>query len=333
MTSKIKSFHVGNRTIGENASCLLIAEVGLAHDGSLGTAHAFIDAVADTGADAIKFQTHIAAAESTIHERFRVNVFPQDDARYDYWERTSFSENQWAELKRHAEEKNLIFLSTPFSVEAVQMLRRIGVNIWKIGSGETNNVLLLDEIASHKEPILLSTGMSFLHELDAMVKRLEDQGVPVLPMQCTNRYPCPPEKMGLNMIPEYQERYHMPIGYSDHSGEIGPGLAALTMGAKVIEVHVTWHKECFGPDVKASLTLEQLSLLADNIRILEKALLNPVDKDSMAEEMGDMRKLFTKGIFAKTDIKQGEEIKISHIDAKNLVQEFQLVNMKMFLGN
>ena len=116
---KSKNIFIGNREVGENAPCFVIAEVGLAHDGSLGMAHAFIDAIAYSGADAVKFQTHIASAESTPGEPFRVNVFPQDKSRYSYWERTSFTELEWAGLKAHADKKNLIFMSTPFSIEAV----------------------------------------------------------------------------------------------------------------------------------------------------------------------------------------------------------------------
>ena len=311
-----ENIFIDEREVGGKASCFVIAEVGLAHDGSLGSAHSFIDAIARAGADAVKFQTHIAHAESTLGEPFRVNVFPQDETRYDYWERTSFTEKEWAGLKQHAEDKNLIFMSTPFSIEAVKMLRRIGVNAWKIGSGDTNNILMLDEIAKENDLVFLSSGMSYMHELDLSIKRLQDKNVPLLLMQCTNRYPCPPEKLGLNMLAQYSERFKVPTGFSDHSGEIGPCLSAVTLGAKAVEVHVTWHPDCFGPDVKASLTIDDFSLLTKNIRLLEEALSNDVDKDLMAEDMKDMRLLFTKGLVATKDIVEGEKIKKSHLDAK-----------------
>jgi len=316
MSSLQNEFFIDGRGIGIGHPCFVIAEVGLVHDGSLGSAHAFIDAVAHAGVDAVKFQTHIASAESSPGEPFRVDIFPQDENRYDYWERTAFSEDEWVELKKHAEDRGLVFMSTPFSIEAVQLLRRIGIKAWKVGSGETNNLLLLDELAKGKEPVLLSSGMSYMQELDTCVARLADQNIPVLLMQCTNRYPCPPEKLGLNMIPLYMERYKIPVGFSDHSGQLGPLLSAVTMGAKAVELHVTWHKDCFGADVKASLTIEELSLLVKNIRILECALLNPIDKDLMAEEMEDMRLLFTKGLVAKSMILKGEVVAKNHLDAK-----------------
>jgi N-acetylneuraminate synthase len=326
------AFDIGSRRAGAGAPCFVIAEVGLAHDGSLGMAHAYIDAAADCGVDSIKFQTHIAAAESTPQEQFRVKVFPQDETRWDYWQRTSFTETQWAGLKEHAEKRNLVFLSTPFSIAAVQMLRRLGVLAWKIGSGETNNPLLLEEVALGKEPVLLSSGMSFLEEVDVAVKLLQSRGAPVLLMQCTNRYPCPPERLGLNLIPEYQRRFGIPIGFSDHSGEIAPGLAAVTLGAKALEVHVTWHKQSFGPDVKASLTFDQLREQVNGIRLLEKAFSAPLDKDAEARELATMRGHFTKGLVAAVDIPAGTVIERHHIDGRKPCVGIPVAEYEKVLG-
>ncbi len=310
------NFLIGDRPVGEGAPCFIIAEVGLAHDGSLGAAHAYIDAAADAGVDAVKFQTHIASAESSPKEEFRVKVFPQDNTRFEYWERTAFTEEQWRDLKQHAEEKRLVFLSTPFSNAAVALLRRIGIKAWKIGSGETNNLLMLEEIASQGEPVLLSSGMSYIEELDRSVNLLRSNGSPVMVMQCTSSYPCPPERYGLNMLSEYRRRFGIPVGFSDHSGEIAPGLAAVTLGAKAVEVHVTWSKQCFGPDVKSSLTFEQLAELAKGIRLLERSLENNIDKDTLAQEMREMRQLFTKGLVASKTIVPGTLLERHHLDAR-----------------
>src|SRR5215471_8334229 len=127
-----------NGARGRNRQCLIVAEVAQAHDGSLGFAHAFIDAIAAAGADAVKFQTHIAAAESTPAEPWRVKFSRQDETRYDYWRRMEFTEAQWRGLKAHADERGLLFLSSPFSVEAVDLLARVGVAAWKIASGEVS---------------------------------------------------------------------------------------------------------------------------------------------------------------------------------------------------
>ena len=311
-----KNFIIENTKIGFGDPCFIIAEVGLAHDGSLGMAHSYIDAVAKTGADAIKFQTHIASAESSDKELFRVKVFPQDSTRYNYWERTSFSENEWRGLKKHADEENLVFLSSPFSIEAVKLLRRIGISAWKIASGETNNLLILNEIAKGKEPVFLSSGMSYIKELNTSLKILEKSSTPTLLMQCTNHYPCPTEYLGLNMIQEYEELFNIPVGFSDHSGEVASGVAAVSLGAKALEVHITWHKDSFGPDVKASLTIEELYQLVHGVRIVEKALNNPIDKDSLTDDMSEMRELFTKGLYANWDIDKGDIIDKNKIVTK-----------------
>lgn len=312
----ISNFLVGSRLVGDGSPCLIIAEVGLAHDGSLGAAHAYIDAAADAGADAVKFQTHIASAESSPQEEFRIKVFPQDKTRYEYWERTAFTEEQWRGLKEHAEDKKLVFLSTPFSNAAVGLLRRIGMKAWKIGSGETNNLLMLEEIASQGEPVLLSSGMSYVEELDMSVGLLRSKGSPVMVMQCTSSYPCPPERYGLHMIDEYRKRFEVPVGYSDHSGEIAPGLAAVTLGAKAVEVHVTWSKQCFGPDVRASLALDQLAELVRGVRLIEQSLESKIDKNAMADNMREMRILFTKGLVASGSIAAGTLLERHHLDAK-----------------
>jgi len=274
----------------------VIGEVAQAHDGSLGTAHAYIDAVADAGADAVKFQTHIASAESTPGEPWRVRFSPQDETRYDYWKRMEFREDQWLGLAAHARERDLLFLSSAFSLEAVDLLERVGVPAWKVGAGELTNRPLLARMAATGKPVLLSSGMASWEEVDAAVGAVAD--VPVAVFQCTSAYPCPPERLGLNVIGEIGRRYGCPAGLSDHSGGIAAGLAAVALGAELVEVHVTFSRRAFGPDVPASLTIEELETLVDGVRFLEKALENPVDKDAMSAELGPLRAMFTKSVVA-----------------------------------
>src|SRR5438094_2671899 len=153
------------------ARCLIVGEVAQAHDGSLGIAHAFIDAIAAAGADAVKFQTHLAHAESTPAEPWRVRFSMQDDSRYAYWRRMEFTEEQWCGLRAHAIDRGLLFLSSPFSLEAVELLMRVGVAAWKIASGEIANGSMLDRMTESGLPIMLSTGMSRLDEIDTAVTR------------------------------------------------------------------------------------------------------------------------------------------------------------------
>ena len=214
------------------APCTVIAEVAQSHDGSLGMAHAFIDAAADAGADAIKFQTHIASAESTPAEPWRKAFTSQDATRMDYWRRMEFSEPSWHELRKHAQERNLLFLSSPFSLEAVELLDRVGVAGWKVASGEISNHALLDAMAATGLPVMLSTGMSDDDEIARAALHVAATGVPLAVMQCTTMYPTPPELVGLNLIEEFRERFGCAVGLSDHTATIYPGLAAATLESR-----------------------------------------------------------------------------------------------------
>ncbi len=296
---------IAQRSIGPGLPCFVIAEVAQAHDGSLGTAHAYIDVVARTGADAIKFQTHIAAAESTPGEPFRVKFSPQDETRYDYWKRMEFTPSQWAGLAQHAADKGLVFLSTPFSMAAIDLLTEVGVPAWKVGSGEVTNLPMLRRMASAGDPVILSSGMSPWEDLDRAVTTIRDAGADVALLQCTTAYPCPAEKIGLNVIGELRDRYQCPAGLSDHSGTIYPALAATSLGSDLLEIHVVLSRDCFGPDVGASVTPDELGQLVDGVHFIETCLSHPVDKAAVAEEMSELRTIFGKSIVAAEDLPAG----------------------------
>jgi N,N'-diacetyllegionaminate synthase len=296
---------------------VVIGEVGQAHEGSLGTAHAFIDAIARTGADAVKFQTHIAAAESRTDEPWRVKFSYTDDTRYEYWKRMEFTAQAWAGLRQHAEDRGVAFLSSPFSLEAVDLLRGVGVAAWKVASGEVANLQLLDAVAQTGAPVLLSSGMSSWAELDGAVTRLRQAGAgPLAILQCTSAYPVAPERVGLNVLAEIRERYRCGTGLSDHSGTIFPALAAAALGAQVIEVHVTLSREMFGPDVVASVTVDELRQLVEGIRFISAALGAPVDKDEVATELTPMRALFGRSLVARRALAAGQVLAANDLAAK-----------------
>ena len=300
----------------DEASTLIIAEIGQAHEGSLGQAHSFIEAIADAGADAVKFQTHLAASESTPSEPWRVKFSPQDATRFDYWKRMEFSEEGWVGLKKHADSRGLKFISSPFSVEAVDLLTRVGVAAWKVASGEVGNGPMFERMVRTGLPVFISTGMSPLKEIDAAVERVKSKGLLATVLQCTSSYPCPPDKVGLNLIPFFRERYGCPVGLSDHSGMIYAGLAAASLGVAVVEVHVILSREMFGPDVVASITTGELKQLVEGARFIEQMRANPVDKDSMARELAPMRSLFTKSAVAKSDLSAGTMLQEDHLAFK-----------------
>jgi len=274
----------------------IIAEVAQSHEGSLGFAHSFIDAAAEAGADAIKFQTHIAAAESTLDEPFRVNFGSGDTTRYDYWRRMEFSREQWRELAAHARKRNLDFFSSAFSLEAVEMLAELNMPAWKIASGEVATPGLLERMAALNPMFLVSTGLSSWAEIDDTVTRLRNIGANFAIMQCTSRYPTQMSDVGLNVIDAIRGRFGCPAGLSDHSGTVFPSLAALARGADLLELHITLDRRMFGPDVPASLTVEELKLVTQARDAFAEMDANPVDKDAMARELASARKLFTKSV-------------------------------------
>ena len=310
------TFAIGSRRVGPGEPCLVIAEIGQAHDGSLGTAHAFIDAVAGTGADAIKFQTHIAAAESTPGEPFRVHFSPQDATRYDYWRRMEFTAEQWRGLAEHAAQRGLLFLSTPFSFAAVELLEKLDLVAWKVGSGEVTNLPMLERMASGGRPVLLSSGMASWADLDRAGEVVRRTGAPLALFQCTTAYPTAPEQVGLNVLDELRRRYGCPVGLSDHSGAIYAGLAAAALGADLLEVHVTLSRHAFGPDVPASLTVEELASLVEGTRFIGRALGHPIDKDRVADEMAPLRRIFGKSLVAARDLPVGHRLERTDIELK-----------------
>ena len=194
-----------------NNKVFIVAEIAQAHDGSLGLLHSYIDAIAKTGVNAIKFQTHIAEAESSIREPFRVNFSYEDKTRFDYWKRMEFTLDQWKEIKVHCDEVGLEFMSSPFSNAAVDLLEKVGVQRYKVGSGEVNNFLLLEKIASTKKPVIISSGMSSYEELDNTVEFLNERKVDYSILQCTTSYPTKPDQFGLNVIGELKRRYKKSI--------------------------------------------------------------------------------------------------------------------------
>ena len=298
-----------------SGNCFIIAVLGQAHDGSLGLAHSYIDAFSTAGVDAIKFQTHIALAESSAEEPFRINFSYVDKTRFDYWKRMEFTHSQWLGLKDHCDAVGVEFISTPFSIQAVDLLEDVGVSRYKVSSGDITNFLLLNRLAETKKSIILSSGMSAFSELDMAFKFLRDRGCDVSVLQCTSSYPTPPEKVGLRVIPEMIDRYQCTIGLSDHSGTIYPALGAVTLGAGIIEVHGVYDRTMFGPDSTSSLTIDELSQLVAGIRFLEKGLSPAYDKDAAAVNE-TMKTIFGKTLAINKSMSAGSTIQLSDLECK-----------------
>ena len=244
----------------------------------------------------MKFQTHIASAESTFDEEFRVNFSYADKNRFDYWQRLEFSVEQWRELKKHAHDVGLDFLSTPFSVDAINLLAGIGVNVWKVSSGEIATPDMLNKLIELDNPLIVSTGMSDFAEIDSVVDKLCENKIVFGLMQCTTMYPTPLNYVGLNTITEFGSKYGCIAGLSDHSGSLSPSITAMARGCKLFELHVTFAKEMFGPDQTSSLTFKELSELinyADDLYVMDNSAYT---KDKVAKELCDLKDLFGKSL-------------------------------------
>jgi N-acetylneuraminate synthase len=293
--------------------CYTIAEIGQAHEGSLGIAHSYIDSVAKAGVNAVKFQMHIAEAESSEFEQFRIQFSYEDKTRYDYWKRMEFSTEQWAGLKQHATEVGLDFICSPFSVLAVETLKKIGVENFKIGSGEANNKLLLDAVSKIAKNIILSNGLINDQELDTSVSWIIAKNKNLSLLQCSTKYPSEPKDWNLSRINYLKRRYNIPVGFSDHSGDIFACIAACALDAEILEFHVVYDKEMFGPDSSSSITIKEVDKLisAVNDIVTAKNSLFFVNENSEV-----LRKNFGKSLCVNKDKSIGDIINFEDLETK-----------------
>ena len=299
----------------KKSSPYIIAEIGQAHEASLGILYSYIDALASTGVDAVKFQMHLAEAESSEHEPFRVKFSLEDKTRFDYWKRMGFSLEQWKGVKKHCDELGLDFICSPFSNLAVDWLEEIGVEQYKIGSGEVNNFLLLEKIAQTGKPVILSSGMSSYDELDQTVAFLKERKVNFSILQCTTAYPTQPAQYGLNLILELKNRYNVPVGFSDHSAKIETCIAAATLGARILEFHVVFDRQMFGPDSASSLTISETKDLVTAVRNIATALANPIDKTN-TDAYAPLKQIFEKSLAVNKDLPKNHILTFDDLESK-----------------
>lgn len=293
----MNQIEIDGRLVGDGCPALIVAEIGNNHDGNLGQAKNLIDAAAAANADAVKFQTHCAEEEmlpdSPIPGHF-------SEPRYEFTKRMELTEDHHRQLKQHAESRGLLFLSTPVSTAAADLLDRVGVSCFKIGSGDVSDLPLLECVAAKGKPIILSTGMSSWSEVEQAQQLIQRHNVPLILMQCTSSYPCPYDDVGITLIPEIRKRFNVPVGLSDHTSTIYTAIASAVLGCCVIEKHFTLSKMLYGPDHKFSLLPDELARLVEGTRAVERALRN-IDKDDTSK-FADVRNVFQKSIVSAVDI-------------------------------
>jgi N,N'-diacetyllegionaminate synthase len=303
--------NVAGREVGAGRPALVIAEIGNNHDGSVHQAERLVEAAAEAGADAVKFQTHIAEAE--MHPSTPTPPhFPEP--RWEFTKRMELTEDDHRRLKAFAEERGLLFFSSPFSIEAVELLERIGNPLYKIASGEVTNPPLLEAVAATGKPALLSTGMSGLDDVERALEILRGGGGELLVLQCTSSYPAPPEKVNLRAMTAMGERFGLPYGLSDHTPDIHTSIAAVALGASAIEKHFTLSKRLYGPDHHASLVPEELARLVDGVRQVEAALGS--DEKERDPGLDPARATFEKSVVTRVPIPAGSEISLEMLTTK-----------------
>jgi len=294
----------------------IIAEIGNSHEGSLGIALSMIDMACYSGADLVKFQLHISEFESTDNEPFRTNSFRQDKTRKEYWDRTSFTTEQWIEIKSYCDLKGIEFLCSPFSLEAAKFLSDYDlIKRWKLGSGEITNFELIDFVFKSKKEVLISTGLANENDLDTTIARIRnnhDINKLVL-MHCVSQYPTESKFAALNLIHEYINKFNIRVGHSDHSGKLTTCEYILTLPIEYLELHLTPSKLFFGPDVSSSLTVEELKTLVKYNKDIEVLRSSNLSRDQLYQMSLETATIFRKGLYWDTDLPQDSIIERKHV--------------------
>ena len=286
----------------------IIAEAGVNHNGDIEIAKKMIDAASVAGADAVKFQTFKAERIVSINApkaEYQIENTNNTESQYQMLKKLEIDKETHLELMEYCKEKNIMFLSTPFDIDSVRMLMELGIEIIKIPSGEITNLPYLREVAKQKKKVILSTGMSNMQEVKDAVGILRQNGTEdITVLHCNTQYPTPMEDVNLRAMISMGKELELPVGYSDHTQGIEVPIAAVAMGATVIEKHFTLDKTMEGPDHKASLEPEELRKMVKSIRNIEKALGDGIKTISESEK--DNLSIVRKSIVASCRIEKGE---------------------------
>lgn len=306
-------FQIGNITVGKNEQPLVIPEIGINHEGSLSVAKEMVDAAFRAGARIVKHQTHVVEDEMSSAAK---KVIPgnSNESIYEIMSRCALSEDDEYELMQYVQSKGMVFLSTPFSRAAADRLERFGVYAYKIGSGELNNYPLIKHIASFGKPMIVSTGMNNLENIKKTVGIMESYGVDYALMHTTNLYPTPPYLVRLGAMQKMMKVFpKVPIGLSDHTISNTACIAAMAMGAKIVERHFTDYKQRTGPDMVCSMDESELKELLQAAKEIKQMLGG--EKEAAKEEQVTIDFAFATVVTIKP-IKAGETFTMDNLWVK-----------------
>ena len=301
---------IGGRRVGAGEPCFIIAEAGVNHNGRLEMARRLVDIAVQAGADAVKFQTFKAeevVTKNADKAAYQKETTGTQESQYEMIKKLELSEEKHVKLKGYADEQNILFLSTPYDKPSVDFLSQLGVTAFKISSADITNHPFLAYVAAKKLPIILSTGMSTLGEIEEALEVIANSGNnQVILLHCNFNYPARVEDVNLRAMVTLKQAFGFPVGYSDHTLGLEVSLAAVALGADMIEKHFTLDRNLLGPDHRASLEPAELKEMVASIRNVERALGSPVKRPS-GEEVQN-RAISRRSLVATTDIAAGATI-------------------------
>lgn len=298
----MRAIKIGNRSIGDGAPCFIIAEAGINHNGNIELAKKLIDAAKEAGADAVKFQTHLAEKEML---KGGITADYIGEPVFNLIQRMELSKKQHLDLMEYCRKKGVLFLSTGYCREAFDLLDELGLPLFKIGSGEATNTPLMEYVAKKGKPMMVSTGMTSMEELKPAVELIKKINKKLILLQCTSTYPTRYEEVFLKGIKQLKREFKVPVGFSDHSMGIYTSLAAVALGACVVEKHFTLDRNLPGPDHKASIEPKELKELVTGIRAVEAAMKN--EKTVVEDEKG-VQNFARESVVSLADIPKGNTI-------------------------
>ncbi|MFN0071861.1 MAG: N-acetylneuraminate synthase family protein [Chloroflexota bacterium] len=308
--------NIGARAIGEDYPCYIIAEAGVNHNGSLDLAKKLVDIAQEAGADAVKFQKRTVGDILIAEALNRPYTVPTalGPTYGEHREKLELSADEWAELSEHCQVSGIAMLASGWDKKSVDFLDELGIPAFKVASADLTNLPLLVHTAKKNKPVILSTGMSDLDEIDLAVETIRKFNDRLILLQCTSTYPADNEKIHLRVMATYRQRYGILIGYSGHERGLAPTEAAVALGANVIERHFTIDRTMVGPDHAASLEPDGLRRLIRNVRNIEKALGSP-EKQIVEGEWG-VRERLAKSVVAAVEIPAGTTLTIEMLTLK-----------------
>ena len=317
-----------------NKPVFIIAEAGVNHNGDISIARRLIDAAKESGADAVKFQTFKAeevVCRNAEKAQYQIENTGCSESQYDMIKALELSDEDFIKLKKYADDTGIMFLSTPFDHVSADFLEGLGMTLFKIPSGEITNIPLMEHIARKQKPIILSTGMSTLGEVEEAVNTLEGNGAAdITLLHCTTSYPAPVESVNLYAMETMCNAFKLPVGYSDHTEGITIPIAATALGATVIEKHFTLDKKMPGPDHRSSLEPDELKAMVTAIRDVESAMGDGIKRPSDAEK--ENINIARKSIVARTNIKKGEKFSNENITLKRPGAGIKSLYIDSFIG-